>query len=470
MNIILITIDCLRRDRCGIYGHHRNTTPTIDTLGQNGTIFKQAYATGPVTTESFPGILAGRLSAHTVAGQNIYQKRLPKQAPTVASRLHDNGWETTAVISNPRIGEHTAIDRGFEKFKNLRNSGSVNTDGGLLSDIVPELSVGERLYQLRERMRSLNTLPLRYEIPFLGFRYYQQFTGWPSVSGRKVVDEFLKSLEDTETPFFAWTHLMDVHGPINPESIAQTNLEDTSTITQFRSQARRVSNVADVRTEARYDSAVRYVDTQVRRIVQHLKSNNQWDETSIIITSDHGEALCERGLYGHPQHYMYDELLSVPLVVRTPNERGGINEHPFSLGWIHEIIAELCSVQSLTAPLTSTYGEHLSEKELNASELDIITSDSIGPDGHSIAVRNLSDKYVTHTLQTAHSDELSVGPHGHFDTLHDPQERTPLDNTNSDLVREAQEIKTNVQNINTNGEVRDIDEEVADQLKQLGYS
>ena len=60
MNVVLVTVDCLRQDRVGIYGHHRDTT--LDALGREGFVFDDAYATGPVTTESIPGILAGRLS------------------------------------------------------------------------------------------------------------------------------------------------------------------------------------------------------------------------------------------------------------------------------------------------------------------------------------------------------------------------------------------------------------------------
>ncbi|WP_159900221.1 hypothetical protein [Salinirussus salinus] len=32
MNVLHVTVDCLRRDRCGLYGHHRDTTPTLDAL------------------------------------------------------------------------------------------------------------------------------------------------------------------------------------------------------------------------------------------------------------------------------------------------------------------------------------------------------------------------------------------------------------------------------------------------------
>lgn len=169
MNILLMTIDCLRRDRCGVYDHHRNTTPPLDSLARDGFLFESAYATGPVTTESFPGILAGRLSAQTVAGETLYQNFLSEGAPTIASHLRDNGWDTAAVILNPRIGEHVGTDRGFEEFYNLRNAEG-ETDDSSDSSWIPDIVVGEKLYQLCERMREFDSVPYRYETPFLAFQ------------------------------------------------------------------------------------------------------------------------------------------------------------------------------------------------------------------------------------------------------------------------------------------------------------
>lgn len=208
MNVVLVTVDCLRQDRCGIYGHHRDTTPTVNALGREGFVFDNAYATGPVTTESIPGILAGRLSADCVAGENLYQKRLPDGEPTLASQFRDAGYETAAVITNPRIGPHVASDRGFETFENLRGTSDPRADSGTDDgSLLPDIAVGHRLFQLRERMREFDSVPLRYELPFLGFRSYQYLSGWPSVRGERVVDAFLNALDGLTAPFFAWTQV-----------------------------------------------------------------------------------------------------------------------------------------------------------------------------------------------------------------------------------------------------------------------
>ncbi|WP_338902047.1 sulfatase-like hydrolase/transferase [Salinibaculum marinum] len=103
---------------------------------------------------------------------------------------------------------------------------------------------------------------------------------------------------------------MDVHGPLEPRVVGEGGLSSDGQLSQFRSHARRVSKVYDPAAEARYDSAVQYVDQQVQRIVDWIQDEGLWEEKALIVTADHGDALSDRGIYGHPQHYMYDELLA----------------------------------------------------------------------------------------------------------------------------------------------------------------
>jgi choline-sulfatase len=439
----------------------------LDSLARDGFLFENAYATGPVTTESFPGILAGRLSAQTVAGDTLYQKCLPEGAPTIASHLRDNGWDTAAVISNPRIGEHVGTDRGFDEFHNLRNAEG-ETDDSSDSSWIPDIAVGEKLYQLRERMREFDSVPYRYEIPFLAFRYYQYLSGWPSVRGETVVDKFLDVLATQSSPFFGWTHLMDVHGPLHPQVVNEGGLWDGGPFTQFRSHARRVSDIYDSRTEARYDSSVRYVDTQLQRIIDWLKSNDVWDETALIVTADHGDALHDRGIYGHPQHYMYDELLSVPLVVRVPSrEANGLITHPFSLGWLHELVAEICGIDVIDAPLTSSYKTHL---EPDTMTDDVLLADSIDQQGHSIASRRGIVKYTIQTDELADKTATRVGPSGYYQLDRDPKERQPVDKSYRGLKQTVSELRVEPDELRKQPQSSSIDGATLDQLRQLGYA
>src|ERR1700752_4646086 len=63
-NIILITIDTLRADHLGCYGYKQNTSPNIDRLASRGLIFRNAFATAPITLPSHASILTGLYPAH----------------------------------------------------------------------------------------------------------------------------------------------------------------------------------------------------------------------------------------------------------------------------------------------------------------------------------------------------------------------------------------------------------------------
>jgi len=469
MNIALITVDCLRRDRCGIYGHHRNTSPVIDSLAREGYVFNNAFATGPVTTESVPGILAGRLSAQTIAMDTLSQKRIPSEGPTIATLCSKEGYSTIATISNPRIGSHVDSDRGFDVFSNLRRQTDPDQSAGsgTVPDVLPDIQVGHRLMSIRESLQRRNSVPAHYLPPFVSFRLYQYATGWPSVRGELVIDDFLNDLTDTTTPFFAWTHLMDIHGPQHPRTVNAGGLYTAGLLNQFRSHAYKISDNYDPRIDARYDSTVRYVDRQVSRIKDWLTVNGLWDETALILTADHGDALFDHGLYEHPTHYMRDELLRVPLIVRVPGQQGGRVEGAFSLGWLHEMIADLIDAKRGCFPYCSSRSDHFSPSQ---GDEPIILADSISKRGHSVAVRRGTTKLVIHNNDLISTADPKVTPAGVYDLALDPKEREDDNRSSPELKRKATDLLIEPESIVTDGQRTESSDAVLDRLRQLGYT
>jgi len=58
-NILLVTVGCLRYDRCGFTGHHKKTTSALSSLAGGSFLFDRAYVTGTCTTESVLSTIAG---------------------------------------------------------------------------------------------------------------------------------------------------------------------------------------------------------------------------------------------------------------------------------------------------------------------------------------------------------------------------------------------------------------------------
>ena len=56
-NVILLTIDTLRRDVLGCYGNEDGLSPFVDSVAEQGLLFTNNYTIAPYTQASFPGIL-----------------------------------------------------------------------------------------------------------------------------------------------------------------------------------------------------------------------------------------------------------------------------------------------------------------------------------------------------------------------------------------------------------------------------
>ncbi|EMA51720.1 sulfatase [Halococcus salifodinae DSM 8989] len=218
-----------------------------------------------------------------------------------------------------------------------------------------------------------------------------------------------------------------------------------------------------------YDSALRYVDEQIGRVVSYLQRKGIWDETILVITADHGEALFERGVYGHQYHNMFDELLHVPLLVHTPEGTAERFETPFSLAWLHELLADLADIDR--GPLASTSGR---SSHLDDDEQAVVLSDSVSHRGHTVAARTADYKHTRHFGEPLYRDfQLSVEPFNGdgttYDLSADPTEHLPLDATES--PQELRDLATDVQIEpaeipSLDGE---LDTQARERLQDLGY-
>ncbi|KAA9407022.1 sulfatase [Haloarcula sp. CBA1131] len=462
-NVILVTVDCWRHDRCGFNGHHRDTTPTLDSIAKESIVFNRAYSTGPYTTESFPGIIGGQHSYNgCYFGDDPAWKAFEQEDTTLAKSLSDVGYSTVATLSNPHLTKTRNFDLGFDRFRNLRTKGKDNAKQG-----GDNTGWAGRMYNIRSYMRRYSSLINPYTLPFILYRY-RQLSNWPTVSGEDVVTGFLSDLESTSRPFFGWTHLMDVHAPINPERAREGGLMPKgSNLRQFSWDAARASRIHEPRYDTMYDSAIRYVDQQLSVLISELKNRSLWDETILIITGDHGEVLWDRDqIYGHPRHHLYDDLLHVPLLVRTPEGSHKRINKPFSLAWIPDLISQLLDVNSGNFPEKSNTDWI---NDTGSQDIEYVVSDTLDSSGHSVAVRTESRKVIHHRKGTDNDskpDYRYFQEPIQFNYLSDPKERDGTE-PDSDIRTQAADLLTAAESLSTVGEGFDPDME--QQLQDLGY-
>ena len=107
-----------------------------------------------------------------------------------------------------------------------------------------------------------------------------------------------------------------------------------------------IDGVTDIEfVKAQYDASVAYGDTCIARVFQALTDRHLWDDTLVVVGSDHGEELDEHGCwFDHPG--LYETNVHVPLLIRFPGER-----------WAGQPVAGLCSAVDVAPTLLAALGQ-----------------------------------------------------------------------------------------------------------------
>jgi arylsulfatase A-like enzyme len=305
MNVLLLTVDSLRKDAVPTHGFGPDLFEALGT-DVSPTRFERAFATGPGTTPSFPAMLSGTMPL-SYGGLGP----LSDDRPRVAEFLGREGYQTAAFHCNPFLSTHFAYDAGFDTFEDYQN---------------PLMGLATKVFP---RGIEINNPKLRRVDDYLHLtdalrKSYQLLKGKPRpyVSAEVITDDTVSWLDGAEEPFFCWTHYMDVHHPCFPPEPYRERY-DVGEVTQSRVGelysavlADPWALTADERDTLRrlYRAAIAYTHSQTERVLTALEANGHLSETLVLVTSDHGELFGDHGSFGKPER-MYDELLHVPLVV-----------------------------------------------------------------------------------------------------------------------------------------------------------
>src|SRR5262245_41496148 len=114
-NLVLVTIDTLRRDHVGAYGDRRGATPALDRLAREGLRFDAATANAPLTLVSHASLLSGLLPPHHGL-RNNGAGRFPADRETLATVLSAAGLRTGAFVAAFVLDHRFGLDRGFDTY------------------------------------------------------------------------------------------------------------------------------------------------------------------------------------------------------------------------------------------------------------------------------------------------------------------------------------------------------------------
>ncbi len=255
---MLVVVDALRRDRLPAYGAPREIAPFLGELGRRGVVFERAHSTSSWTAPATASLLTGlHPLQHGVTSGLMATRRRQRQGERVRLNRIPAAAETLAELM-ARAGY-----AGFALTQNPNVSELLGFDQGFSRF---------RNQRRKDRAEELNS----------------RLLAWSGV---------LRA----SRPYFLYLHYLDPHEPYRENA------------PWFDRTAR-----GEARTRSAYDSEVRVFDEHFRRAFHELG----WErETAIVVTSDHGEALGERGAFGHGGS-LHAELLDVPLLLVLPDGRG----------------------------------------------------------------------------------------------------------------------------------------------------
>ena len=118
LNVILISIDTLRADHLGCYGHARIKTPNIDRLAAEGTLFEQCTVTAPVTLPSHASMLTGTYPfVHKVRDNGTF--RLHADNLTLTEVFRAAGFATVAQVGAFVLNHEFGLGQGFDVYRDV---------------------------------------------------------------------------------------------------------------------------------------------------------------------------------------------------------------------------------------------------------------------------------------------------------------------------------------------------------------
>jgi arylsulfatase A-like enzyme len=282
-HVVFFLIDTLRADRLSSYGYDRPVSPVVDAVAKEGARFANATAQSSWTMPSTASLFLGRHLRGEIAG-------VPKESPSIPREFKRGGYVTAGFVVNPLISNP---ENGF---------------GTWFDSYLAEGNVG-------------------------------QIASW------------INDHKDQET--FTYIHWVDPHAPYAPNKVwhnyvgTEPNIpaSEREYYKQVRLEAGLEIDEQVIKKFERdwngYDDDVASFDRRFNSLIRALRQMEILEDTLIVITADHGEALWDHKefivregmdqpktvsdvlMVGHGNQ-LYQELVHTPIIFYGPGVPSGV--------------------------------------------------------------------------------------------------------------------------------------------------
>ena len=339
-NVLLLSLDTVRRESCSFYGYPQPTTPVLERWSQRGTVFRHAVATAPWTLPSHASVFTGRMPHETSVD---WSTPLDNTWPVLAGVMKDYGYVTAGFVANlSYMGVQYGLGRDFIHYEDFpANLGETIVSSKLLREIVNS-------------------------------RVARRLSGYDDFIARKdaleVNEDFLQWLDDQDRtrPFFAFLNYFDAHEPYLPPAefdskFASRVSRRNDLIVHNLHQGERAEKAAMTEGERKrereaYEASIAFIDASLGELFDGLTERGILQNTVVIVFSDHGEMFGEHGKFTHGNS-LYREALEVPLLMFGPGVLAGHSvERPVSLADLPATVLDLTGIQDDRMPGMSLAG------------------------------------------------------------------------------------------------------------------
>lgn len=436
-NIILISLDTLRADHLGCYGYERETSPAIDTLAEDSALFLNTYSSSPWTLPSHVSLLTSlNPMRHGVHYEN---EKMDSSFVTLADLLRQEGFLCSAFTGGGFVNSVYGFSKGFDSY-------------------------GQSLQGIHQRDSA----------------------EWICASALDWIDDH------KDRDFFLFIHTYQPHNPFSsPPPYNSLFLDEEDSWNEIdmleyvggkkgifkKLPDRERENIVNL-----YDGEIRYTDEKlIGPLMERLKELGLYDSSLIILTSDHGEEFYDHNGWEHG-HTLYDELLKVPLIIKLPESQFAKTRIPTIVRLI-DVMPTILDEQGISVSGLDLDGKSLMPvlrgKEVADRRFVAYKADNI-LDSHvpqKLSVNEERNKLILNRSFTAEQlDFFAFPPPDPVPVELYDLSKSPAEKKN--IVDEKPRIASRlVQLINDlyakikegKSEKADIDKELLEQLRALGY-
>ncbi len=309
MRILYIDLDACTPSHLSCYGYHRQTSPVIDSIASRGMRCTNMYCSDAPCLPSRTAFYQGRFGIQTgVVGHGGTAADTKREGPGRSFRscyeeqafpreLQKAGFHTAMVSP---FGQRHAAHQYYAGFNEVHNTGGGGSEPA------------EVVQPVIERWLEGNATR---------DNWYLHVNFWDIHTPYRAPMSYGNPFEDDPIPDWLTDELIAQHvkqaGPHTAQDLGMFGDNNTA---KFPRLPLRITDRKSLKQWLDgYDTAIRYVDDMIGRIVGILKQAGVYEDTAIIISADHGENQGELGIYG--EHGTADHATcNIPFIVKWPGK------------------------------------------------------------------------------------------------------------------------------------------------------